>query len=449
MHILSVGLNHKTAPVDVRERFAFSDASLADALVALRHTKSVLECVILSTCNRMEMYVVCDQLHTGRYYTTTFLETWFETDREQFADHLYFFEGEAAVRHLFEVTCGLDSMIMGETQILGQVTDAMEAAQKAQTTGTLLNKLFREAITVGKKAHSETEISQNAVSVSYAAVELGKKIFADFTGKTAMILGAGEMGELTAKHLQSNGIGNVLVVNRTAERARALADRIGGEDYPFGQLDEALMQADIVISSTGSEDAVLTKERIDHIMKSRRHRALFLIDIAVPRDIEPAVNETKNVYLYNIDDLEAIVASNREERAREAEKVREFIAAAVAEFAEWVQTLGVVPLITALREKALNIQAETMQSIERRLPDLSERERRVINKQTKSIVNQLLRDPILQIKELAAEPNRDEAIAIFERIFALEELLQDEETEKADQTKEKFLLKMKHVPIRT
>lgn len=396
----------------------------------------------------MEIYVVCDQLHTGRYYTKTFLEQSFRVPKEEFVDHLYFLEGDHAIEHLFEVACGLDSMVLGETQILGQVREAMQTAQEAGTTGTLLNKLFRQAVTVGKKAHSETEIGQNAVSVSYAAVELGKRIFGDFSGKTVMILGAGKMGELTAKHLQTNGAEKVLVVNRTRERAEELANRFAGEVCAFDDLENALARADVVISSTGSEGTVLTRAQVARVMKKRRHRSLFLIDIAVPRDIEPAVNETGNVFLYDIDDLQDIVTANMKERAKEAEKVREFITVEISEFSQWLQTLGVVPLIAALREKALDVQAEAMQRIERKLPELTERERKILNKQTKSIVNQLLRDPILQIKELAAEPGGEETLKLFERIFALEDQLALAEAKAKEQAQESYRPRMKRVPVR-
>lgn len=445
MHILTIGLNHKSAPVSVRERFAFSPSSLPRALKTLRNTKSILECAILSTCNRMEIYVVCDQLHTGRYYVKTFLAQWFNIDTEEFVDHLYMLDGNEAVEHLFEVACGLDSMVLGETQILGQVREAMQTAHEAGSTGTLLNRLFRQAVTVGKKAQSETEIGQNAVSVSYAAVELGKKIFDDFTGKTMLILGAGKMGELTAKHLQSNGADRVLVVNRSKERGEALAERFSGEAYSFHHLEQAVEKSDVIISSTGSEEAVLTKEQVARVMKKRRNRPLFLIDIAVPRDIEASVHDIENVFLYDIDDLEGIVAFNKEERAKEAEKVRELILAEMDEFTSWLQTLGVVPLISALREKALNAQAEAMQRIERKIPDLTERERKILSKQTKSIVNQLLRDPIIQIKELAAEPGGEEALKLFERLFALE--VEEEGEEEAGQ--ETYSPTVERVPVRT
>lgn len=448
MQILTIGLNHKTAPVEVRERLAFMPHSLPAALKSLRQTKSILECAILSTCNRMELVVVCDQLHTARYYTKTFLEQWFRIEKSQFVDHLYFFEDKDAVQHLFEVTCGLDSMVLGETQILGQVREAMERAQEAGTTGTLLNKLFKQAVTVGKKAHSETEIGQNAVSISSAAIELGKRIFGDFSGKTVLILGAGKMGELTAKHLQANGAKKVIVANRTLERAKELATRISADVCSLSELESALAQSDVVISSTGSNGTILSKDLVTRTMQKRRHRSLFLIDIAVPRDIDPEVNQTENVFLYDIDDLQEIVTINKEARAKEAKKVKGFIAEETEAFLHWLQTLGVVPLITALREKALEAQGAAMLRIERKLPDLTERERKIISKQTKSIVNQLLRDPIMQIKELAGQPGASEALDMFEKIFALQDFLPEDE-EYRRSTREARQLKMSQVSIRS
>jgi glutamyl-tRNA reductase len=432
MHILVVGFNHKTAPVSLRERMAFSENEWGKAVTTLRHTKSILESVIVSTCNRMELYVICDQLHTGEYYAKTFLEEWFSVPKSEFVDHLYIKQNDEAVRHLFTVVCGLDSMVIGETQILGQVRDAFLKAQEQQTTGTMFNTLFRQAITLGKRAHAETELGQNAVSVSYAAVELGKKLFPTFSGKTVLLIGAGETGQLTAKHFQANGADRMIVLNRTWEKAREVAAHFGAEARSFTQLHQSLREADIVVSSTGASGAIITREMIKRVLPERT-APLFLIDIAVPRDIEPDVHELDNVYLYDIDDLQEIVSANLQLREQEAEKVRHMIEEEVRVFRDWVQTLGVVPLITALREKALAIQEETMKSIERKLPDLTERELRVIRKHTKSIVNQMLRDPIMRVKELAARPDRDEALEMFAHIFALEESLKKEQAEERKQ----------------
>ncbi len=429
MQILLLGLNYKTAPVEIREKFTFSDDSTPRALHLLSQTKSILECVILGTCNRTEVYVVCDQLHTGRFYTRNFLADWFGVDKDAFQNHLYFKENEEAIDHLFRVACGLDSMVMGETQILGQVRDAFLLAQEYKTTGTVFNTLFKQAVTLAKRAHTETAIGQNAVSVSYAAIELGKKIFGSFKGREVLILGAGKMSELTAKHLHANGVAQVVVANRTLERARLLAEKFQGDACTMDQLSAALHTADIVISSTGASEYVITKEQLLPIMKLRKNRPLFMIDIAVPRDLDPAINDMDNVFLYDIDDLEGIVASNLAERSKEAERIEEMIRDEIVAFQSWFQTLGVVPLISALREKAFDIHSDAMKKIENKLPGLTERELHIIRKHTKGIINQLLHDPVVRLKELAVEKGGNEVLEIFSTIFALEEILERKQQE--------------------
>ncbi|GGE18333.1 glutamyl-tRNA reductase [Marinithermofilum abyssi] len=426
MHIIVVGFNHKTAPVELRERMSFSPDGLKTALRRLQHMKSILEGVIVSTCNRLELYVVCDQLHTGKYYAKAFLEAEFGMAKEEFENSLYVKEEEEAVTHLFQVISGLDSMVLGETQILGQVKHAFFTAQDEGATGTMFNRLFQQAVALGKRIHSETEIGENAVSVSYAAVELGKKMFSSFTGKTVLLLGAGETGELTAKHIHEAGADRVLVLNRTTEKAMEVARKFNGEARPLSRLVESLREADIVVSSTGAPATVIGRDEVKKAVHKRTY-PLFLIDIAVPRDIDPSVHELDNVFLFDIDDLQDIVAANIQLRKQEAEKAQAMITAEVKQFQEWVQTLGVVPLITALREKALAIQQETIKSIERKLPELTEREKRVLRKHTKSIVNQLLKDPVVRIKELAATSEREQALDMFVTLFALEEELRKKE----------------------
>lgn len=423
MHILAISLNYKQTPVEIRERFALPEEQLEQALLKLRHSKSILECIILSTCNRTELYVVADQLHTGRHFTKKFIAEWFLMERSQFEEYLDIKENDAAIEHLFSVATGLDSMVLGETQILGQVRDAFLAAQAVGTTGTIFNELFKQVVTLAKKAHSETEIGKNAVSVSYAAIELAKKVYGDLDGKTALIIGAGKMSQLTMKHLQAGGVSKVLVINRTLGRAEELAALCAGQAYDFSALDTCLEKADIVISSTGASDYVLKRVQVEQVMKRRVGRPIFFIDIAVPRDLDPEIHGVENAYLYDIDDLNGIVQANLAEREIEAEKIRDMIAVALFEFKGWVQTLGVVPLITALRSKALAVQAITMQSIQNKCPDLTERELKVVRQHTKSIVNQLLRDPILRVKELAAEKDAEKSLEMFINIFALEEEL--------------------------
>ncbi|WLD92267.1 glutamyl-tRNA reductase [Alkalihalobacillus sp. AL-G] len=421
MHILKVGLNHKTAPVEIREKVSFQPEELEEALTRLRQTKSILECVIVSTCNRTEIYAVADQLHTGRYYIKAFLAEWFSLDKDLLTPYLTIHEREDAVEHLFKVACGLDSMILGETQILGQVRSSFFTAQEMATTGTVFNELFKKAITMAKRSHSETDIGENAVSVSYAAVELAKKIFGGLEGKRVLILGAGKMGELTAKHLHSNGVKHITVMNRTYAKAYELAARFDGQARSLDDLNLALQNTDIVISSTGSIDYVMTKSSVAPVLRKRNGKPLFMVDIAVPRDLSPDLQDLESVFLYDIDDLEGIVEANLAEREKEAAKVRTLIEEELLDFLNWVNTLGVVPLITALRQKALSIQSETMTSIERKLPDLTDRERKVLSKHTKSIVNQLLRDPVTRVKELAGEPNAEMHLDLFIQLFGIED----------------------------
>lgn len=447
MHILTIGLNYRTAPVEIRERFAFLEQDKPEALAKLQNTKSILECVIVGTCNRTEIYAVVDQLHTGRHFTKNYLSEWFGVPREEFIDHIYIKENDAAVQHLFRVACGLDSMVLGETQILGQIKDAFALSQSQGATGTVFNKLFQQAITLAKRAHSETEINKNAVSTSYAAIELGKKVFGYFDNKTVLVLGAGKMSELTAKHLHANGAPRVLVANRTYERAVSLAEKFRGIAMPMDQLQDALVLADIVISSTGSDDYVVTKQDVEAIMRKRRQRPLFMIDIAVPRDLDPAINDLDGVYLYDIDDLEGIVAANMRERAREAEKIGIMIGEELVAFKTWLNTLGVGPLISALREKLLTHQQEAMRNIENKCPELTEKEIRMINKQTRSLINQIMHDPIVRIKEMSGQPGADEALDMFIKLFALENSF--EEAEQEVEEKEASYIPVRHRRVLT
>lgn len=432
MHTLVIGINYKTAPVEIRERLSFNEADLAVAIKKLNTKKSILENIILSTCNRTEIYAVVDQLHTGRYYIKEFLSEWFGMEQKEFSPFLFVYEDDGAIDHLFNVTCGLNSMVLGETQILGQVRTSFMLAQQEGTTGTVFNQLFKQAITLAKRAHSETDIGANAVSISYAAVELAKKIFGSLANKHVLIFGAGKMGELAAQNLHGNGVKKVTVINRTFEKAQDLANRFSGIARTVAELEKSLAEADILISSTGAKDFVISKEMMVKVEKKRKGKPLFLVDIAVPRDLDPRIAELENVFLYDIDDLEGIVEANLQERKKAAEKIMLMIEKEIVEFKQWLGTLGVVPVISALREKAHVIQSETMVSLERKLPNLSDRDIKVLNKHTKSIINQLLKDPILQAKELAARPDADQALDLFMKIFNIEELVKEQHSKAAE-----------------
>ncbi|MCM3215177.1 glutamyl-tRNA reductase [Niallia taxi] len=428
MHIVVVGLNYKTAPVEIRERLTFDSSALGEAMSQLQKKKSILENIIISTCNRTEIYAVVDQLHTGRYYIKEFLSEWFEIDQAEFSPYIFIYEQDGAMNHLFQVACGLNSMVVGETQILGQVRASFLEAQAIESSGTVFNQLFKQAVTLAKKAHTETDIGANAVSVSYAAVELAKKIFGTLDNKNVLILGAGKMGELAIQNLYSNGAKNVTVINRTFEKAQSLAERFEGQAKSLSELQCALIDADILISSTGASSFVITKSMMNTVEKIRKGKPLFMVDIAVPRDLDPALAELDSVFLYDIDDLEGIVEANLQERQREAAKIMLMIEQEIVEFNEWLHLLGIVPVISALRDKALAIQGETMKSIERKLPHLSDRDKKVLNKHTKSIINQMLKDPILHAKELASSDNREQAMELFVKIFNLEQDVQTQTT---------------------
>lgn len=435
MHTIVVGVNYRTAPVEIREKLSFVEAELSNAMQALQEQKSILENVIVSTCNRTEIYATVDQLHTGKYYVKQFLANWFDIPLEHISRYLFIHEDDQANNHLFEVTAGIDSMVLGETQILGQVKKSFLNGQEHGTTGTVFNQLFKQAVTFAKRAHAETAIGENAVSVSYAAVELGKKIFGSLNNKHVVIVGAGKMGELAIQNLHGSGAGKVTVINRTFEKAEALASKFDGTAKPMDELQCALLEADILISSTGSTEYVIDYELMQFVERLRKGKPLFMVDIAVPRDLDPRIGDLSNVFLYDIDDLQGIVEANLAERERAATQIKSMIRAEIEQFNDWVTTLGVVPIISALRQKANDIQKETMASIENKMPNLSERERKVLNKHTKSIINQLLKEPILQVKELSTSKQSAQQLQLFQQIFGIEEAVQNEVSVQAEKAK--------------
>ncbi|MBD8522251.1 glutamyl-tRNA reductase [Lysinibacillus fusiformis] len=437
MHTIVVGLNYKTAPVEIREKLSFIESELPQAMEALQKQKSILENVIVSTCNRTEIYAVVDQLHTGRHFVKQFLANWFDLPVETFSSYLTIREEDEAVEHLFKVTAGIDSMVLGETQILGQVKKSFLSGQEIGTTGTVYNQLFKQAVTFAKRAHNETAIGENAVSVSYAAVELAKKIFGSLQRKHVAILGAGKMGELAIENLYGSGVGKVTVINRTFEKAETLAAKFHGQAKSMKELQCSLLEADILITSTGATDYVIDYELMQFVERLRKGKPLFMVDIAVPRDIDPRVGDLPNVFLYDIDDLQGIVEANLAERERAAADITDMIGHEVLQFKDWVSTLGVVPVISALRKKANRIQEETMTSIENKMPDLTERERKILSKHTKSIINQLLKEPILQAKEMANSPKANEQLRLFQQIFGIEEAVEAEVQEMTKQELER------------
>ncbi|MCQ6267793.1 glutamyl-tRNA reductase [Fictibacillus sp. WQ 8-8] len=421
-----MGLNHNTASVEVRERLNIKKESYAKCIQSLRGTRGIQECVILSTCNRTEIYAVVDNLHTGKLIMTGFFLESLGLNKLECINFFYTKENDDTIKHLFRVVCGLDSLVIGETQILGQVKESFIISQTQKATSTVFNMLFKKAITFAKRVHSNTDLGKNAVSVSYAAIELGKKIFGHFHYKTVVILGAGEMGELTAKHLHTNGAGTIIVVNRTYERAMNLANKFSGEAKTMDQIQNVLSQADIVISSIDVKGPIITKQDMETINLKRKHRPLYMIDIAVPRSIDPEINNFDHVFLYNIDDLEDIVAANLNKRAEESKKINSMIENELLAFKSWINTLDAVPLMAALQEKSLFIHEEAMRHIENKLPNLTQKELKVIRKYSKSIVNQMLHDPLMGIKEINSHTNKEEVLELFIQLFALEGILDEQ-----------------------
>jgi len=403
MHLTLVGLSHKTAPVEIREKLTFPANRQDEALTLLTSSPAVSEAVIVSTCNRTEIYAVTHAETDGPSAVIDFAADYHGLDRDELSRYLYVREGESVIKHLFRVVASLDSMVLGEAQILGQVKEAYDHSFNNGASGRVFNKLFRQSFEVGKRVRTETEIGENAVSISYAAVELAKKVFDSLDGRTILVLGAGKMSELTAKNLVCNGVGRVLVANRTFERAVELAEKFEGEAIPYDQLFEYMADADIVISSTAATGYVVTKEQIASARKSRRGRPLFLIDIALPRDIEPAVNDLPDVYLYNIDDLNGVVSANLEERMREAELAEVIVTEEMASFERWLESMEVVPTVAAIRAKAEQVRQAELEKAIKRLGGLSEKELQTVEMLTASIVNKMLHGPTERLKKVAAE----------------------------------------------
>jgi len=420
MDIVVIGLNYHTAPIEIREKVSLTQDQIPEAMNLLKEQKSIYENILISTCNRTEVYAVVDVVDSGVYHITKFLADRFSLDMNELKKFLYVHEGDRAIHHLFQVTCGLDSMVLGETQILGQVKTSFQIGQKHRTIGAMFNHLLKQAITFAKKAHTETAINTNAVSISYAAVELARNVLGNLSKKKVLVFGTGEMGKLAIENLHGSGIKNITVVNRTFAKAEELAIKFSGTARKIEELSLALAETDILISSTGAKDYVITKALMESVMSARGGRPILIVDIAVPRDVEPEVADIEQVHAYDIDDLNGIVQANLAERKAAAEQILAMIEPEIERFNQWYSMLGVVPIIGALKNKADHIQSETMKSMERKLPDLSEREWKVINKHMKSIMNQMLKDPILFVKDSSDRLMSRHALGAFVKIFNIE-----------------------------
>jgi glutamyl-tRNA reductase len=417
LHIVVVGVNHKTAPVELRERLAVDSTQVQGALTALRWSPHVREICIVSTCNRTELYAVTNS-RTEDAVLIKFLAGLGGLAADEIDDSVYCWAGHHAAKHLFEVACGLDSLALGETQILGQIRNAYCIADECKFTGGILNTLFQQAISVGKRARVETGISSGAFSIGAAAAQHARLVLGTLAGRTALLVGAGDMSKLAATHLRASGIERILIANRTRARVEPLASELQAEVVDFKQLEDALSRADIVISSTSSRKPIITRDMIERVMRSRRHAPVFLIDIAVPRDVESAVAGLEGVFVYNIDDLRFMVDRCKAEREAEVEKVHAIIEEETAEFMANLRAMEAVPLIKQLREKFDSVYAAEWERCLSKLGHLSEDDLERVQRALRSTASKLMHDPLIRMKEYASNGGA-EKLEVVRELFGL------------------------------
>ncbi|MDA8126610.1 MAG: glutamyl-tRNA reductase [Deltaproteobacteria bacterium] len=419
MQLVLIGMNHKTTPIEIRERLQLSCGEGDRPLAEVMRLPEVREALYLATCNRVEVLARVTDGEQAVAALKAFILRQGNLSAAELERCLYIHRDREAVRHLFRVTASLDSLVMGEPQILGQMKAAFREAVEHRATGVLLNRLVHHAFRVAKRVRTETGIAGNAVSVSYAAVELAKKIFGDLKGKTILLIGAGEMSELAARHLIRQGVGSIMIANRTYSRAEEMATLFQGVPVAFERFCETLPEVDIVIASTGAPGYILTAERVAEALRRRRNRLLFLIDIAVPRDIDPRAGEIDNVFLYNIDNLQEVVDGNKEVRRTEALKAEEIIGAEITEFEQWFNALEVVPTIVALRDKLEGIMKGELEKSAAWLKGLPEGDKARIEILAASIVNKILHEPMIGLKEESREKDALPFVAAIRRLFKL------------------------------
>jgi len=436
MRLLLVGISHKTAPIEVRERVDFQARGVELALRTLASRRpggNGAEIAVLSTCNRAELYMACDDVAAAKSELVSFVSTFHDVDPSAIEPHVYDVTDLDAARHLFRVAAGLDSLVVGEPQILGQVKEAHSAARQAETAGPLLNRLFHSCFAVGKRVRTETNLGSGAVSVSYAAVSLARKIFGNLEGRSVVVLGAGEMGKLTAQHMKSQGVKQVTIVSRTIAHAARTAEAIGGAIAArWEDMDAALAASDIVITATGAATPILTKARIESVMRPRRGRQLFIIDIAVPRDVEAAAGEIEQVFLYNIDDLQASVRENLARRTSEVERAEAIVDEELGKFGTWLRSRGVIPTVVALRQSFESIRRAELDRLDFKLsglpPDARDEARARVDEITHLLVEKLLLMPTAQLKGLADPELATMYAEAITRVFGLEDAEQKTDT---------------------
>ncbi|MCD6319813.1 MAG: glutamyl-tRNA reductase [Candidatus Desulfofervidaceae bacterium] len=417
--IVLIGVNHKTAPVEIREKLGASK-NAEEILLHLTQFSPLKEILFLSTCNRVEILFTSRMPKSGIEMVKKFLAEFNQVPLSQFESSLYIYQQAEAVQHLFRVASSLDSMVVGEPQILGQIKDAYRLALKHRTAGPILNRLLHKAFSVAKRIRTETKLAHHAVSVSYAAVEMAKKIFGHLEDKKILLIGAGEMAELAVQHLLNNGVESITVANRTLERAIELAERFKGKPISFEERIEALGTVDIVISSTGASHFVIHYEDVKQVMRKRRHKPIFFIDIAVPRDIDPEINQLDNAYVYDIDDLQSVVELNRAKREKEARKAERIVEEETIKFQRWLETLDVVPTIIALKHKLEEIRHKELNKTFSHLKHLSEEDKKAIYIMTEAMIKKILHDPIKFLKQKEDREKIEVYLDITRRLFNLD-----------------------------
>jgi len=418
MHLLLLGVSHKTAPLDLREKLDFSSRDVGAAVEALAARSSAAESVVLSTCNRSEIYIAGDALDAAREEIIRFLSDYHQLPADSFTPHLFSFSEADVAQHLFRVAAGLDSLMVGEPQILGQVKDAFQAAAERRCTGPVLRKLFDWSFNVGKRVRSETALGEGAVSISFAAVQLAKKIFGRLGGRRVLVVGAGEISTLTAQHLRAQGVAEVAITSRTAAHAQALATEVGGHWVPWEGLFGALAGVDIIVTATGSQRPIITKAHVESAIAHRRD-PLFIIDVAVPRDVEASVSEIEQVFLYNVDDLQSIVHENISKRASEIERAEAIVREELVRFANWQKSRGAIQTVVALRDRFDAVRRAELQRLDPKLASLPPETRALFDQLTRLIVEKLLLDPTEQLKALPDEETQAAYTEAINRLFRL------------------------------
>ncbi|MDA8407967.1 MAG: glutamyl-tRNA reductase [Deltaproteobacteria bacterium] len=428
---LVLGINHNTAPVLIREKVSFPGNHDGSITRFLTQTGDLLECIILSTCNRSEIIAVTKDPDSSVENLIRLISEIHGLNQDQIGPYFYIKKGQEAVRHLFRVTSSLDSMVLGEPQIVGQVKEAFRRDASANTTGPLLNRLMHRAFFTAKRVRTETGVALSAVSIAYVAVELAKKILGELEQRRTLLVGAGEMAELTARHLASLVKKPIKIINRTFENACELASQFEGTADSMEKLDDALAMADMVISSTGSCEPIIRFQQMKTVMRRRRHKPIFMIDIAMPRDIEPEVNDLDGVYLYNIDDLQSVVDENMGERRLEAEKAGRIVDQEVNKFINWTRSLEWAPTIVSLKEKFEEIRTNEMAKMNGKLGSLNEAEKDAVEILTKAIINKIAHGPIAFMKQSVKTKKINQHVDFVQRVFGLDEFVSGNEPEEA------------------